>query len=59
MNQSENSTRDIHLQQLDIWPDGKSAPSVTTRVPYGAGLAAERITAALLLVICIVAAAFM
>jgi hypothetical protein len=59
MNTKENSMRDIHLQQLDIWRDGKSAPSVTTPVPYGARLAAERITTALLLVICIVAAAFM
>jgi hypothetical protein len=59
MNTKENSMRDIHLQQLDIWRDGKSAPSFTTPVPYGARLAAERITTALLLVICIVAAAFM
>jgi hypothetical protein len=58
MNQSESSTGDIHLQ-LEISRDGKSAPSDTTPVPYGAVLVAKRITAALLLVICIAAAAFM
>jgi hypothetical protein len=59
MNRKESSTGDIHSQQLNISRDRKSVPSDTTPVPHGAGLAAERITAALLLVTCIVAAAFM
>jgi hypothetical protein len=49
----------IHYQQSNVQRVDECAASVAASVPGDAGLSAKRITAAVLLLICIVAAAFL
>ena len=58
MNSKANSTGDTRSQQQDRSNDGRSAISLVKAVLSGTGITAERITGALLLVICVAAAVF-
>jgi hypothetical protein len=49
----------IHYQQTNVQRVDEGGASLATPAPGDAGLAAKRITAALLLVICIMAAVFL
>jgi len=63
MNSKANSTGDTRSQQQDCSQDGRSAISLvkaalSSTALSGTGITAERITGALLLVICVAAAVF-
>jgi hypothetical protein len=58
MNWKANSTTDIPSPQRACSHDGRSAISVIRAALSSTGLTAERITGALLLVICVAAAVF-
>jgi hypothetical protein len=58
MNWKANSTGDTRSQQQDRSHDGRSAISLVKAALPGTGITAERITGALLLVICVAAAVF-
>ena len=58
MNSKANSTGDTRSRQQDRSHDGRSAISLVKAVLSGTGITAERITSALLLVICVASAVF-
>jgi hypothetical protein len=56
MNRKENPMEDRRSQEIGISPDGRSAVRLEKPASAATGLIAERITATLLLIICIAAA---